>query len=164
MHRCLRIQEIIHEISESISETPFFRCPKLGLARLARTCKTFYEPAMDVLWRDIQDIEVLLKCFPDDTWEIKEEHVRMNSFNQTISIRINNSSHSSSSPLSRRGSEDGLLPPPLPRINHNRQSDSVSSEFSASRRLCARCGLPMQDKFVRAMGKKFHLECFRCHV
>jgi len=65
-----------------------------------------------------------------------------------------------------RNSDDGLLPPPLPQIHHNRSSDSMSSTTSstASRRLCAKCGQPMADKFVRAMGKKFHLECFRCYV
>lgn len=69
--------------------------------------------------------------------------------------------------LTRRRSDDGLLPPPpLPRTTqHSRNSDSVSSNQSGpSRRLCAKCGQPMQDKFVRAMGKKFHLDCFRCHV
>lgn len=67
--------------------------------------------------------------------------------------------------LTRRNSDDGVLPPPLPQIHHNRSSDSMSSTSStASRRLCAKCGQPMMDKFVRAMGKKFHLDCFRCHV
>ena len=64
-----------------------------------------------------------------------------------------------------RHSEDGLLPPPLPQVHHNRSSDSMSSQGStSSRRLCAKCGQPMADKFVRAMGKKFHLDCFRCNV
>ena len=64
-----------------------------------------------------------------------------------------------------RHSEDGLLPPPLPQVHHNRSSDSMSSQGSTtSRRLCAKCGQPMADKFVRAMGKKFHLDCFRCNV
>lgn len=67
--------------------------------------------------------------------------------------------------ISQRKSDEGLLPPPLPRVHHNRSSESVSSNHGApSRRLCAKCGKPMQDKFVRAMGKKFHLDCFRCHV
>ena len=68
--------------------------------------------------------------------------------------------------LTRRNSDDGLLPPPLPQVHHNRSSDSMSSSTSsaASRRLCGTCGQPMADKFVRAMGKKFHLDCFRCHV
>jgi LIM domain len=65
-------------------------------------------------------------------------------------------------PLSRRRSEEGVLPaPPATRFPQTRQSDL---DGTANRRLCAKCGLPMQDKFVRAMGKKFHLECFRCHV
>lgn len=60
---------------------------------------------------------------------------------------------------------DGLLPPPIPHAHHNRSSESISSVGSGpSRRICAKCGEPMTDKFVRAMGKKFHLDCFRCHV
>jgi hypothetical protein len=35
---------------------------------------------------------------------------------------------------------------------------------SIANRLCAKCGQFMADKFVRAMGKKFHIDCFRCHV
>src|SRR5208282_5570041 len=67
--------------------------------------------------------------------------------------------------LTQKNSDEGLLPPPLPQVHHNRSSDSMSSvSSSASRRLCAKCGQPMADKFVRAMGKKFHLDCFRCHV
>jgi hypothetical protein len=67
--------------------------------------------------------------------------------------------------LTRRKSDEGLLPPPLPRAQHSRNSDSVSSnQPGPTRRLCAKCGQPMQDKFVRAMGKKFHLDCFRCQV
>jgi LIM domain len=67
--------------------------------------------------------------------------------------------------LTRRDSNEGLLPPPPPQVHHNRSSESMSSlNSSASRRLCAKCGQPMADKFVRAMGKKFHLDCFRCHV
>ena len=67
--------------------------------------------------------------------------------------------------LARKNSDEGVLPPPLPQVHHNRSSDSMSSvSSSASRRLCAKCGQPMADKFVRAMGKKFHVECFRCRV
>ena len=80
--------------------------------------------------------------------------------------------HSSHEPtlrmLSRRNSDEGHLPPPPSRIinPHNRSRESVSSINSerSGRRLCSKCGQHMADKFVRAMGKKFHLDCFRCHV
>jgi hypothetical protein len=81
------------------------------------------------------------------------------------------SPHSSHEPslrmLSRRDSDGGHLPPPPPRIlnNNNRSTESVSSvNPGPNRRTCSTCGQPMADKFVRAMGKKFHLDCFRCHV
>jgi hypothetical protein len=35
---------------------------------------------------------------------------------------------------------------------------------TTNRRLCAKCGQAVSDKFVRAMDKKFHLDCFRCQV
>jgi hypothetical protein len=61
--------------------------------------------------------------------------------------------------------DQGLLPPPIPQVHQTRSTDSMNTtDGSALRRLCAKCGQPIADKFVRAMGKKFHLDCFRCHV
>src|SRR5579859_7520312 len=47
--------------------------------------------------------------------------------------------------LSRRPSDEGLLPPPPPRNRHNKTNDSVSSTGSniPTRRLCSKCGQPM---------------------
>ncbi|KAG2045621.1 hypothetical protein BDR06DRAFT_1051461, partial [Suillus hirtellus] len=33
-----------------------------SLAALARTCKPFYEPAMDLLWAELDGMEPLLSC------------------------------------------------------------------------------------------------------
>jgi hypothetical protein len=34
------------------------------IAALARTCRTFKEPALDVLWKDINGFKPLLSCLP----------------------------------------------------------------------------------------------------
>ncbi|KAF7334433.1 hypothetical protein MVEN_02272700 [Mycena venus] len=39
------------------------------LAALAKTCKTFQDPALDALWRFQYSLFPALRCFPDDLWE-----------------------------------------------------------------------------------------------
>ncbi|KII93116.1 hypothetical protein PLICRDRAFT_380502 [Plicaturopsis crispa FD-325 SS-3] len=63
MHRCLMILDVLLMIFESLDLS------KRDLARLARTCKLFCSPALDVLWRDQQHLLVLLKCLPPDLWK-----------------------------------------------------------------------------------------------
>lgn len=64
MHACLLPVEtlldiftIIHEDS-SVDSYP-------TLAALARTCRTFKEPALDTLWKHIHGLEPLISCFPE---------------------------------------------------------------------------------------------------
>ena len=38
------------------------------LAVLARTCRLFSEPALDVLWSHLPSIGPLLRLFPEDKW------------------------------------------------------------------------------------------------
>ncbi|OAX35233.1 hypothetical protein K503DRAFT_746259 [Rhizopogon vinicolor AM-OR11-026] len=56
MHQALFISEIFLDIVSAPS------LPRQSLAALARTCKTFHEPAMDALWADMHGIEPLLGC------------------------------------------------------------------------------------------------------
>jgi hypothetical protein len=42
------------------------------IAALARTCRIFKEPALDVLWRDIKGIRPLLSCLPESVVRIME--------------------------------------------------------------------------------------------
>lgn len=37
---------------------------RLALACAARTCRAFSSPALDVLWREIEELSALLKLFP----------------------------------------------------------------------------------------------------
>ncbi|KAF7354094.1 hypothetical protein MVEN_01096800 [Mycena venus] len=39
------------------------------LALLARTCRTFQNPALDALWQFQDNLAPALRCFPDDLWD-----------------------------------------------------------------------------------------------
>lgn len=67
MHRSLQIPEILSEILASIS--PESQKDRASQAAMARTCKLFYEPAMNALWFKINSITPLLKCLPQYTWD-----------------------------------------------------------------------------------------------
>jgi hypothetical protein len=64
MHRCLSISEVISAI---FGEIPYPQT-RHSLASLARTCRAFQEPALDLLWRRAGLIQAL-KTMPDDLWE-----------------------------------------------------------------------------------------------
>ncbi|KII86169.1 hypothetical protein PLICRDRAFT_700290 [Plicaturopsis crispa FD-325 SS-3] len=71
MHHCLQISEIMSLVC---SELP---CENgtvgLGeLASLARTCRAFHDPALDVLWRTLRSLEPLIRTLPADLWEIRD--------------------------------------------------------------------------------------------
>jgi hypothetical protein len=56
MHHCLEVQEILKEIFSHVleRESGNYAAPaqQSTLAALARMCKAFYEPAIDVLWSE----------------------------------------------------------------------------------------------------------------
>jgi hypothetical protein len=64
MHACLLPVETLlnifaiihHEEYNSLNSYP-------TLAALARTCRTFKEPALDTLWKHIHGFEPLISCF-----------------------------------------------------------------------------------------------------
>ncbi|KAG1841859.1 hypothetical protein C8R48DRAFT_679159 [Suillus tomentosus] len=63
MHQALLVPEVLLEIFAYLNTIPSKRTSTLKLfAALARTCKIFYEPAMDVLWTEIHGLEPLLGC------------------------------------------------------------------------------------------------------
>ncbi|KAF9527762.1 hypothetical protein CPB83DRAFT_855589 [Crepidotus variabilis] len=51
----------LSKLIEAIGETPG---GKRSLSRLARTCKAFTEPALDVLWRELDSIVPIVGLFP----------------------------------------------------------------------------------------------------
>ncbi|KIK34224.1 hypothetical protein CY34DRAFT_652528 [Suillus luteus UH-Slu-Lm8-n1] len=67
MHQALFVCEILLNIFTHVDQfPPSSYHPKSSawksLAALARTCKRFREPAMDLLWADMHRIEPLLGC------------------------------------------------------------------------------------------------------
>lgn len=76
MHSCLLIPEltlcIIHFVAD---DRPAWRDSRYirnsrDVARLARTCKTLAEPALDVLWKSQHSLSPLVMCLPKDVWEL----------------------------------------------------------------------------------------------
>ncbi|KAF7329214.1 hypothetical protein MKEN_00182000 [Mycena kentingensis (nom. inval.)] len=61
MHHALELLEILEQIFALIGH-------RATLACLARTCKTFKEPALDALWKKLVSLEPLLRCLPRDSW------------------------------------------------------------------------------------------------
>ncbi|KAG1744568.1 uncharacterized protein EDB91DRAFT_191157 [Suillus paluster] len=63
MHPALLISEVLLDIFTHVNKIPGPpNGRQLSLAALARTCKTFHEPAMDLLWAQLNGIEPLLGC------------------------------------------------------------------------------------------------------
>ena len=58
----LRDADATTKLLECILESPG---GKRSLARLARTCKAFKEPALDILWRDLDNFIPLVTLFPN---------------------------------------------------------------------------------------------------
>jgi hypothetical protein len=69
MHKCLLVQEILYRV---VSDVENFG-NKRSLSNLSLTCKRFLEPALDELWRTQANLIPLAKCFPPDSWNIREE-------------------------------------------------------------------------------------------
>ncbi|KAJ7142011.1 hypothetical protein C8R43DRAFT_1131012 [Mycena crocata] len=66
MHRALTILEVVEAVC---CELPVGG----ALAALAATCKTFQNPALDILWRTQDSIILLLGCIPDDLFNTRPD-------------------------------------------------------------------------------------------
>ncbi|KAH7929967.1 hypothetical protein BV22DRAFT_1116525 [Leucogyrophana mollusca] len=62
MHLCLAISELLRTIITNTTQDG-------TLASLARTCKAFKDPALDVLYAELSSLYPLVKCMPQDLWE-----------------------------------------------------------------------------------------------
>lgn len=70
MHHALRLEEILLNIfGQCYSPRPTSRQrasrATADLAALARTCRTFKEPALDVLWTELVNLAPLARCLPE---------------------------------------------------------------------------------------------------
>ncbi|KAJ7607638.1 hypothetical protein DFH06DRAFT_1066622 [Mycena polygramma] len=77
MHHCLRVAEIVaiicFHLDPRVSQNARLGVstssgPLRNLTVLARTSKTFQEPALDLLWRRSGLVELLTGCMPSDLW------------------------------------------------------------------------------------------------
>lgn len=63
MHRCLHLEEILQEI--------FKNADYLSLTVLARTCRLFYEPALNAIYWDLPGLQPLIERLPHDLWSTR---------------------------------------------------------------------------------------------
>lgn len=70
MHHCLTVTEILYSIIElsHCNDDSLFRDTR-SVFGLVLTCKSFLEPALDVLWKEQSDLSDLLRCLPADSWK-----------------------------------------------------------------------------------------------
>ncbi|KAJ7109020.1 hypothetical protein C8R43DRAFT_183837 [Mycena crocata] len=91
MHRALEIQDILETIFRNLEA----HMPKLGvpmqrwaeLNALARTCKTFHDPASDLLWRTTT-LGRLLRCLPRDLFVLRPMANVNNRWDTPLSMRF----------------------------------------------------------------------------
>ena len=89
VHRCLLVPELFRLVCEVLTHGYKTRPSSVQwlvtLASLARTCRAFEGPALDVLWHDIEGLRPLLCTMPSDLFEMKAKDSR---FNVLVWLRI----------------------------------------------------------------------------
>ncbi len=86
MHRCLTLPEVLRNIVERTAEDAG------GIATvsaLSRTCRLLHDAAEDALWRDQEGLTTLLKCMPEDVWDLHEMNGEEDIIVGTIPFRLN---------------------------------------------------------------------------
>ena len=74
MHACLRVHEILANIFAGIiTDDPIDLFGRGTLGSLARTCKTFTEPALDALWDTQPGLFQLLANLPGNAINIEKK-------------------------------------------------------------------------------------------
>jgi hypothetical protein len=69
MHRCLSIAELLTQICGEIYAFPESRPT---LASMGRSCRTFKDVALGVLWREQHSLLPLFRTFPPDLWQKRD--------------------------------------------------------------------------------------------
>ncbi|KAG2131587.1 uncharacterized protein EDB93DRAFT_1108057 [Suillus bovinus] len=64
MHHALKVNDIVYEILQYVKHS------KSDLRSMAMTCSTFSSPALDMLWCQQDNLIPLVKCLPQDTWNV----------------------------------------------------------------------------------------------
>ncbi|KAG2140955.1 uncharacterized protein EDB93DRAFT_1105867 [Suillus bovinus] len=65
MHHALKVDDIVYEILQ------YVKLSKSDLHSMAMTCSTFSSPALDMLWCQQDSLIPLVKCLPQDTWNVR---------------------------------------------------------------------------------------------
>ena len=69
VHRLLAIPELVRHITDQLNDV-FDGIDEPTCASLARTCRAFCSPALDVLWSYQGNLMNLIKCMPEDLLDI----------------------------------------------------------------------------------------------
>ncbi|KAG9311598.1 hypothetical protein JVU11DRAFT_7807 [Chiua virens] len=87
MHQCLTIVEVQHVIFREVLIVDHWDqwAGRATLAGLARTCRTFSDAALDILWEDLPSFAYLIRCLPSSLWKINQTNQRM-SFERAMSL------------------------------------------------------------------------------
>ena len=93
IHGCLRVPELFGLVCEALqkdwetlSNERYNRSPTLAV--LARTCRDFEGPALDVLWREISGLRPLLCTMPSDLFEMKGKGRGNHKENVLVRLRL----------------------------------------------------------------------------
>lgn len=68
-HRCWGLDEIVRVIAANLVSNG----AKASAVSLASCSKSLEEPALSEVWRSLSSIAPLVKCFPPDVWETRDE-------------------------------------------------------------------------------------------
>lgn len=114
MHPCFTIPELFIIITETIYADE--RKGQSSVAALARTCKLFLEPALDVLWRYQITLVPLLRCLPDGVMIVKDYGPHWYRDYSSKIVRILPLAHSNKRSTSNFSLSSGRLYPPIGNV------------------------------------------------
>lgn len=79
MHRCLQIDYILYIVAHHLERQVGVRIPEcvVDLLNMALTCRTFREPALDALWKQPDDLGLVLRILPERTIEKRDGKLTM---------------------------------------------------------------------------------------
>ncbi|KZT10737.1 uncharacterized protein LAESUDRAFT_347041 [Laetiporus sulphureus 93-53] len=65
MHHVLLLNELLLQLLQVLCEDDL-----RALAVLARTCLSFSQPALEILWESLDNPSPVVQLFPDDSWTV----------------------------------------------------------------------------------------------
>lgn len=68
-HRCWGLDEIVRAIAANL----VLDKAKTSAVSLASCSKSLEEPALGEVWRSLSSLAPLVKCFPPEVWETRDE-------------------------------------------------------------------------------------------